>query len=204
MSGSSTRHRRNENIHRWKEPAEARWAGGRGRDAAGLAVGAQNPRSGQERRHHPRSPGPHLRCVKALSPEGPQRVLWAPGRCPYLEQTRLLTCGQSGRSCRWEGAGFPRGRPWAEGLGGGFCPPTGTNFTCPNSPDCLRAPLPALVLTWRHGDLWGSALPHCPPPALPIQAPGHLSSPLALQPAARECNPLPNTRTLCKGRRRQL
>ena len=82
----------------------------------------------------PGPPGPHLRCVKALSPGGPRRVLWAPGRGPYLEQTRLLTCGQSGRSCRWQGAGFPRGRPWAEGLGGGFCPPTGTNFSCPSSP----------------------------------------------------------------------
>lgn len=186
------------------------FVGGKSRQRAGM-LGAwlrvlRARGAGRKGGTTPGPPGPHLRCVKALSPGGPRRVLWAPGRGPYLEQTRLLTCGQSGRSCRWQGAGFPRGRPWAEGLGGGFCPPTGTNFSCPSSPDCLRAPLPALALTWRHGDLWGLALPHCPPPpsALPIQAPGRLSSHPALQRAATECNPLPNTRTLCKGRRRQL
>lgn len=50
----------------------------------------------------------------------------------------------------------------------------------------------------------GLALPHCPSPALQIQAPGHLSSQPALQRAARECHAPPNTHTLCNGRRQQL
>lgn len=123
-------------------------AGARGRDPGGLAPGTQNPR--QERRHHPWVPRtlPPLqpRC-KALSPEGPQRFLWVPGRCPYLEQTRLLACGQSGRRCQWEGQ-----RAWEVGS---VHPPGLTSHPRQPGPDSLRPPLPALVLTWRRHDLRG-------------------------------------------------
>lgn len=172
------------------------WAGARGRGAGGLAPGTQNPR--QERRHRPWVPRtlPPLqpRC-EALSPEGPQRFLWVPGRCPYLEQTRLLACGQSGRGCQWEGQ-----RAWEVGS---VHPPGPTSHPRQPGPDSLRPRLPALALTWRRHDLRGPGPPHCPSPALQTQAPGHLSSQPALQRAARECHTPPNTHTLCNGRRQQ-
>lgn len=140
----------------------------------------------------PGFPGPCLRCNHArrhLPQKALRRLLWVPGRCPYLEQTRSLACGQSGGGASGRGSGPGR---WP------VHPPGPTSHPRQPGLTALRPRLPALALTWRRHDLreaW--PFPHCPsPPSNPGPRTPVIS---AGPPASRQEATPPPTRTLCNG-----
>ena len=187
---------RSENIRQWKEPAEAPWAGARGRDAGALAPGTQNPRSSQR----PGSPGPCLRCGHAVLRRSPQKALRGSsgrrGDAPTLSRHVCYHAASQEGGASGRGSG-PGG--WAPSTH-----PAQLHTPRQPGPDSLRPPLPALVLTWRRRDRQGPGPSPLSSPRSSDKAPGHLSSHPALQRAARECHAPPNMHTLCKGRRWQL